>query len=101
MPRSITTLPTSVYRKNLIAEYKRRPPPQMPIRKYIAICIAREPSNTPDRWTRALSGRDTVRADMGLLLAALFVARTARALPGEAGIGGGHTDLKRLRSRAF
>ncbi len=35
MPSSITTLPTSVYRKNLIAEYRRFELPQMPIRKYI------------------------------------------------------------------
>ena len=32
---SISTLPTSVYRKNLIAAYSFRGPPQTPIRKYI------------------------------------------------------------------
>ena len=35
MPSSITTLPTSVKRKNLIAEYSRLALPQMPMRKYI------------------------------------------------------------------
>ena len=39
MPSSMTTLPTSVKRKNLIAEYSRRPPPQMPMRKYIGTSI--------------------------------------------------------------
>ncbi len=35
MPSSITTEPASVNRKNLIAAYSRRAPPQIPIRKYI------------------------------------------------------------------
>jgi len=34
-PNNMTTDPTSVYRKNLIAAYKRFSPPQIPIRKYI------------------------------------------------------------------
>ena len=36
---SISTLPTSVYKKNLIAAYSRRGPPQMPIKKYIGSSI--------------------------------------------------------------
>ncbi len=32
---NISTLPTSVYKKNLIAAYSRRGPPHTPIRKYI------------------------------------------------------------------
>ena len=32
---SMSTLPKSVYRKNLMAAYSRRGPPQMPMRKYI------------------------------------------------------------------
>ena len=32
---SISTLPSSVYRKNLIAAYSFLGPPQTPIRKYI------------------------------------------------------------------
>ena len=36
---SISTLPTSVYRKNLMAAYSFRGPPQMPIRKYIGSSI--------------------------------------------------------------
>ena len=39
MAISISTLPTSVYRKNLIAAYSRRGPPQTPIRKYIGSSI--------------------------------------------------------------
>ena len=35
MATSISTEPASVYRKNLIAAYSRRGPPQMPMRKYI------------------------------------------------------------------
>jgi len=36
---SISTLPSNVYRKNLIAAYSFRGPPQMPIRKYIGSSI--------------------------------------------------------------
>ena len=36
---SISTLPTNVKRKNLIAAYSRRGPPQTPIRKYIGSSI--------------------------------------------------------------
>ena len=39
MARSINTLPSSVYRKNLIAAYSLREPPQIPIRKYIGRSI--------------------------------------------------------------
>ena len=39
MAISISTLPSSVYRKNLIAAYSLRGPPQMPIRKYIGSSI--------------------------------------------------------------
>src|SRR5262245_17112546 len=39
MPSSISTEPASVYRKNLMAAYSRRGPPQMPIRKYIGRSI--------------------------------------------------------------
>ena len=39
MPSSMMTLPTRVYRKNLIAEYSRRSLPQMPMRKYIGTSI--------------------------------------------------------------
>ena len=39
MATSINTLPTSVKRKNLMAAYSRRGPPQMPIRKYIGSSI--------------------------------------------------------------
>ncbi len=35
MPTSISRPPTSVYRKNLIAAYRRFAPPQMPISAYI------------------------------------------------------------------
>ncbi len=34
-PTNIRTLPAKVYRKNLIAAYSLRGPPQMPMRKYI------------------------------------------------------------------
>jgi hypothetical protein len=34
-PRSMNTLPNSVYRKNLMAAYSRLGPPHSPIRKYI------------------------------------------------------------------
>ena len=40
MPSSISTEPTSVYRKNLIAAYSLRGPPQMPISKYIGTSMA-------------------------------------------------------------
>src|SRR3989339_673576 len=36
---SISTLPNNVYRKNLIAAYSLRGPPQIPIRKYIGRSI--------------------------------------------------------------
>ena len=39
MATSISTLPTRVKRKNLMAAYSRRGPPQMPIRKYIGSSI--------------------------------------------------------------
>ena len=39
MPSSITTLPMSVKRKNLIAEYSRLSLPQIAIRKYIGTSI--------------------------------------------------------------
>ena len=39
MAISISTLPSSVYRKNLIAAYSFRGPPQTPIRKYIGSSI--------------------------------------------------------------
>ena len=39
MPTSIKIEPKSVYRKNLIAAYSLRGPPQMPIRKYIGTSI--------------------------------------------------------------
>ena len=35
MPSSISTEPAKVYRKNLMAAYRRRSLPQTPIRKYI------------------------------------------------------------------
>ncbi len=35
----MTTEPTSVYRKNLMAAYSRRAPPQIPMRKYIGTSI--------------------------------------------------------------
>ncbi len=37
---SISSEPSSVYRKNLIAAYTRRSPPQMPMMRYIGISIA-------------------------------------------------------------
>jgi hypothetical protein len=33
--KSMSTLPARVYRKNLMAAYSRRSPPQMPIKKYM------------------------------------------------------------------
>ena len=35
----MNTQPSSVYRKNLMAAYSRRGPPQMPMRKYIGSSI--------------------------------------------------------------
>jgi hypothetical protein len=39
MPSSMITEPTKVYRKNLIAAYKRRSLPHTPIRKYMGTSI--------------------------------------------------------------
>ncbi len=44
---SINTPPTNVYRKNLIAAYSRRGPPQTPIRKYIGNSMTSQ--NTKNR----------------------------------------------------